>query len=98
MLTVYILCYRDQKGNSIYIFQYSVIIFSVNQNGSLYYELHAFICIKIVFELICRSGSYPSEVVNSVEGQHVKTGSFDSSMYPSHGSKHSKHKVPHREK
>lgn len=45
-----------------------------------------------------RSGSYPSEVVNSVEGQHVKTGSFDSSMYPSHGSKHSKHKVPHREK
>lgn len=46
-----------------------------------------------------RSGSYPSEVVNSVEGQHVKTGSFDSSMYPSsHGSKHSKHKVPYREK
>lgn len=45
-----------------------------------------------------RSGSYPSEVVNSVEGQHVKTGSFDSSMYPSHGSKHSKHKLPHREK
>lgn len=44
MLTVYILGYRDQKGNRIYIFQYSVIIFSVNQNGSLYDELHAFIC------------------------------------------------------
>lgn len=51
MLTVYILGYRDQKGNRIYIFQYSVIIFSVNQNGSLYYDLHAFICIEIVFEL-----------------------------------------------
>lgn len=46
MLTVYILGYRDQKGNRIYIFQYSVIIFSVNQNGSLYMydELHVFIC------------------------------------------------------
>lgn len=53
---------------------------------------------KLYFNFFYRSGSYPSEVVNSVEGQHVKTGSFDSSMYPSHGSKHSKHKVPHREK
>lgn len=44
MLTVYILGYRDQKGNKIYIFQYSVICFSVNQNGSLYDELHVFIC------------------------------------------------------
>lgn len=49
MLTVYILGYRDQKGNRIYIFQYSVIIFSVNQNGSLYYELHAIICMEVVF-------------------------------------------------
>ncbi|XP_056012716.1 E3 ubiquitin-protein ligase SH3RF3-like isoform X4 [Ostrea edulis] len=45
-----------------------------------------------------RSGSYPSEVATSVEGQHVKTGSFDSSIYPPHGSKQSKQKALSREK
>ncbi|XP_061164155.1 E3 ubiquitin-protein ligase SH3RF3-like isoform X2 [Saccostrea echinata] len=45
-----------------------------------------------------RSGSYPSEVATSVEGQHVKTGSFDSSVHPPHGSKQSKQKSLSREK